>query len=132
VTKFPQVLLAQWLHFLAIRADLNSSGIHESVQVQTAQEHRGPEFQDSCYQLFHRRLLKKPSPSKRRQSFNYGHERRVTESKTAEFCLGISSWPQPGTSTKMLPNLVTIELFSDGFYRMLVDASRSTGLYPIV
>jgi len=31
----------------------------------------------------------------------------------------------------MLPNLVTIELFSDRFYRMLVDASRSTGLYFI-
>ena len=29
----------------------------------------------------------------------------------------------------MSPNLVTIELFSDWFYSMLVDASRSTGFY---
>jgi hypothetical protein len=39
VTKFPQVLLAQYFHFLAIRTDLNSSGNHKSVQVHTAQEH---------------------------------------------------------------------------------------------
>ena len=32
-----------------------------------------------------------------------------------------------GTIAKMSPNLVTIELFSDRLYSMLVDASRSTG-----
>ena len=44
--KYPQVRLAQYFPFLAIRTDLNSSRIRESVQVQTAQEHSGPEFQD--------------------------------------------------------------------------------------
>lgn len=34
-------------------AQLNSSGIHESVQVQTAKEQSGPGFQDSHHQLFH-------------------------------------------------------------------------------
>jgi hypothetical protein len=37
----------------------------------------------------------------------------------------------PCTIAKVSPNLVTIELFHDRFYRMLVDARRTTGLYSI-
>jgi hypothetical protein len=77
--KHPQVRLAQYFPFLAIRTDLNGSRIRESVQVQTAQELRGPEFQD----LFSQARLKKPSPSRRRPSFDYAHQERVTERNTA-------------------------------------------------
>ena len=81
--KYPQVLLAQYFPSLAIRTDLDSSGIRESVQVQTAQKHSGPEFQDPCHRAFSQARLKKPSPCKRRQSFNYVHQERVTERNTA-------------------------------------------------
>jgi hypothetical protein len=72
------------------------------------------------------------SPSKRRRSFNYAPQQRVTGSNTAEFCVEIiPSWRvRRAQAAKMLPNLVTIELFSDRFYRMLVDASCS-GFYFI-
>jgi hypothetical protein len=96
VTNFPKVHLAQYFHFLAIRTDLNSSGIHESVQVQTVQEHSGPEFQDSCHQLFTGTVEKAVSFQVETivQSRTSRHQERVTESKTAEFCLAIiSSWP---------------------------------------
>jgi hypothetical protein len=42
-------------------AHLNSSGIHESVQVQTAQKHSGPGFQEVLPSTFSQSLLKKSS-----------------------------------------------------------------------
>jgi hypothetical protein len=49
--KCPQV----WLNtapFLAIRADLNSSGIRESVQMQTGKEHSGLSFRTLAPSFF--------------------------------------------------------------------------------
>ena len=39
--------------------------------------------------------------------------------------------PSSGQNGKTSPNLVTIELFTNRFYSMLVDTSRSSGLYCI-
>jgi hypothetical protein len=92
VTKFPQVLLAQYFHFLAIHTDLNSSGILESVEVQIAQEHCGPEFQVSCHK-FLTVTVEKAVSWQAETSVQLRHQERVTESNTAEFCLGIIfSW----------------------------------------
>jgi hypothetical protein len=50
-----------WKNLRADCAHLNTSGIHESVQVQTAEAHSGPGFQEVLPSGFSQLLLKKPS-----------------------------------------------------------------------
>ena len=53
-------------------AHLNSSGIHESVEVQTAEAHSGPGFQGVLPSAFSQSLLKKPSlPSRHNCAIMY-------------------------------------------------------------
>jgi hypothetical protein len=56
---------------------LNISGIHESVQVQTAQARCGPGFQEVLPSAFSQSLLKKAVSFKAEQVFNYEQQKWI-------------------------------------------------------